>query len=758
MNKRLNKELLIILIILSVSITVRFVYLLQSSSNPSFTNPTIDSASYDQTARRLVQGDGMNHKFFWQPFFYPFFLSIVYFFSGSSIVCARVVQSILGSITCVLTYLLAKTLFNRKVGLAAGIVTSLYGPLIFFETELLATGWAAFWSVVLVLLFLSTASKNKIWLWMILGLCGGLSIVTRPTFLPFFAVGCLWLLAVLYRTKSPSRELAIRFIILIASFLLVVIPVAFQNQRITGHFGIMPAAGGVNFYIGNNPDYVGTVTVRPGWDWNELQKMPERNGVTGGMWEQQKFFYDRVKDFIRTQPLQYVRGLAYKTIQFLNSRELPRSVDLYLFGKWSGLLRTLTWKKGGFGFPFGVLLPLTFCGLIYYRKQIPAIVILFLVFYPLSIILVFISARYRIPVVPIMVVVAAAGLFGLVEMVKQSRWVCIGIFVICAAALTLLSSIPGPFPEEKINYEAELYLNLSDTKLIQGENEQVINYLEKSLSLVPDNGMTYAGLGTAFLRKGDAKQAIKYYQKALRFKPDSAEVLNSLGAALSSLGELDKAEKYYLRSLEINPYNAIIHVNLGNVLFRKGDCEAAIECYKQAITINPEYTMAYLSRGYVYQQLGQFTAAEKNYLKALQIEPGNTGVCLSIGSVYLELGRINEAIAYYEKALEIDSGIIEARSALASIYNYKAKELMEQNKNTEAIIYLSKAVNVFPIDINNHILLAETLEKQNQHDKAIKILKKAIAFIIKIGNKEAESKLRKTLEQIQSRKNQSILK
>jgi tetratricopeptide (TPR) repeat protein len=700
----------------------------------------------------------MNYQFFWQPFFYPFFLSIVYFFSGPSIVCAKVVQSILGSITCVLTYLLGKRLFNRKVGLAAGIAVSLYGPLIFFEAELLASGWEAFWSVALVLLFLSAASENKTWLWVLLGLCGALSIVTRPTFLLFFAAGCLWLLIFLYRKKSPPRELVTRFIILIVSFLLVTIPVASQNKKITGHFGILPASGGLNFYIGNNPDYMDTLNIRPGWDWNELMKLPERNGVIGDLWQQQKFFYDRFKDFIRTQPLQYVRGLAYKTIQFLNSRELPRNVDLYLFGKWSWLLRILTWKKGGFGFPFGVLLPLTFCGSFYYRKQIPAIVILFLVFYPLSIILVFVCGRYRVAVVPIMAVVAAAGLFGLVEMVKQSRWICIGSAVICGAALLFLSSIPALFPVEKINYEAELYANLADTKISRGEYEQAINYLEKSLKLEPNSGMAYASLATALFRKGDSKQAVKYYQESLRFKPDSLEVLNNLGATMSSLGEFDKAQEYYRRSLKINPYNVRIHVNLGNALFRKGNYEAAIESYTQAITINPRHAKAYLSRGYAYQQTGQLTAAEEDYLKALQIDPDNAAAYLNLGNVYFELGRTDEAIGRYEKALKIDSGFAQARSQLAWMYNYKAKELIEQNKNAEAISYLSKAVNLAPAEINNHILLAETLVKQNQYDEAVKVLEKAIGFTVKIGNKEAESELRKALEHVQSRRNKGTFR
>jgi tetratricopeptide (TPR) repeat protein len=753
MHNRLNKELLIIIFILFVSLIVRFVYLWQSSSNPSFTAPTVDSGTYDQMARQLAKGEGMNYEFFWQSFFYPGFLSIVYFFSNSSIVCARAVQAILGGLTCVLTYILGKKIFNRKVGLLAAFVTSLYGPLIFFETELLSSSWEAFWAVILILLFLKTASEKKLWLWMLLGICGALSVLTRPTFVPFFAVGCLWLLIVLYRTKGTLRELAIRFIGLAAGFLLIAIPIALQNQKITGRFGILPAAGGINLYIGNNPDYSGTIIIRPGWGWEELTTLPERNGITGDLWVQQKYFYDKVKDFIRTQPLKYIKGLAYKAVQFLSSRELPRNDDLYLFGRWAPLFRVLTWKVAGFGFPFGVLLPLATVGIVCYWKQTPVIVKLFLILYPLSIILVFVTARYKVVVVPIMSILAAAGLFGLIEIVKRRRWFRLGAAAICTAGLILLSSVPGPFPEEKINYEAELYANVGAAETLQGKYEQAIIDLKKSLQMVPDNGMAHANLASALSKQNKNEEAIKHCQEALRLKPNSPEVLNNMGAMLVSLGKIDEALKYFHRSIEMNPYQANAYFNLGNALFRKGEDEAAIKSYTKAISLNPKYAKAYLNRGLTYYQIKQFTAAEENCLKALQIDPRNTRAYLTLGHANFKLGKMDEATRYYAKALEVDNNFVEARPNLAWMYNYKAKELLKQEKTAEAVTYLQKAIDVYPIDIQNHILLAEVLAKQGQYDQAVGVLKKAIGYMTMIGDKEAVDKLQKALSDIELNQN-----
>ncbi len=165
-----KRELLISVGIVILALSVRLFYLYESSANPSFTTPTVDSRTYDKLARSVAEGKDMNYEFFWQPFFYPAFLSAIYLASNSSIICAKVIQLLLGCVTCLLTYRLGKRIFDRRTGVIAGVMTALYGPLVFFESELLAAGWAAFWSVVLILLFIKSSSKKSVWLCVILGI------------------------------------------------------------------------------------------------------------------------------------------------------------------------------------------------------------------------------------------------------------------------------------------------------------------------------------------------------------------------------------------------------------------------------------------------------------------------------------------------------------------------------------------------------------------------------------------------------------
>jgi len=106
-----KKELLISVGIFVLALFVRLLYLYESSANPSFGYPIVDSGNYDSLARSLAAGEGMSEQFFWQPFFYPFFLSIVYWAGNSSVICTKFIQILLGCVTCLLTCHLGKRIF-----------------------------------------------------------------------------------------------------------------------------------------------------------------------------------------------------------------------------------------------------------------------------------------------------------------------------------------------------------------------------------------------------------------------------------------------------------------------------------------------------------------------------------------------------------------------------------------------------------------------------------------------------------------------
>jgi len=683
-----KKELLICVGIFGLALFVRLLYLYQSAANPSFRYPIVDSATYNEMARALAAGQGMSYDFFWQSFFYPFFLSVIYFAAGSSIICVKVIQILLGCFTCLLTYFLGRKIFGRNAGVIAAVTTAIYGPLIFLEAELLAAGWAAFWSVVLIILFLNISSGKSAWRCAALGICGAMSIITRPDFVLFFVAAVVWLAITFYKTGEPSSKIALRISEILAGFLLIAIPVAFQNFRVTGHFGILPASGGINFYIGNNPNYKETLTARPGEGWEELVSLPERNDVISDLWAKQNFFNQRVINYITDQPFAFAKGLAYKTVQFLSSREIPRNIDIYMFRKWSSLLGLLVWKAGGFGFPFGILLILMLFGIANHRRQLPAPLLLFIILYPLSIIFVFVASRYRVPAIPVFSVIAAAGLLDLIGAARHLRWRSIGIISVITIAVILLSSLPGPFPQELPNYQAEFYRNLASVENKEGNFDRAFEHCKLALELMPQFPSAYATMGDVLTNMGEINAAISYYNKALqlrkefahphiglgrayfeqgrldqtilhltealRLNPGDPDVLFNLATAFAQTGKLDQAIEVFSTILHFQPNSFPAHNNLGYALLQKGNAGEAVEHFRQAVKINPDFAQAQRNLGYALSMQGNFDEAIEHFYQALRLEPDSALAHYMLAQILQKAGRINEAETHFNKARQLD--------------------------------------------------------------------------------------------------------
>lgn len=583
-----NRSFWVACVIFSLALTIRLIYLYESSANPSFQIPIVDSKVYDETARALIAGQGLRSNFFWQPFFYQFFLSVVYFFSDSSIIFAKFIQVLLGALTCALTYRLGEKIFDRRIGIIAGLITAFYGPMFFYESELLATGWATLWAVVIISLFLEVKEKDKGWHWFFLGLCGALGIITRPEFFLFFLAGCIWL-----RFQVPrDLSLATRFGAIFAGIALVILPVGVAATYATGRFSILSSSGGINLYIGNNPNYCQTLTIRPGEEWEKLIGLPSKYGMGKSVWDEDKFFKQRVMEYVKNQPFDFAKGLGRKMLELISSREIPRNLDIYMFGKWSRLLRLLTWKTDGFGFPFGLIFPLAVLGAIFNWRRIPVPVIHFIVLYPLSIILVFVASRYKVPMVPILAVLAAAGMVSVVKRFQLKRWRELILIAAVVVGTVLLSTLPGPFCQEQVAFEPEFFQFVGIGMSERGLNAEAMDCFFEALRLKPDYSETYFYMGDAMRRQGKLSEAIEYYRKALQMKlDDSVEYLvhNNLGAVLMEQGKLDEAIEHYKETIRLKPDYPVVYNNLGVALEKQDKIDEAIEQYKEALRLKPDF-------------------------------------------------------------------------------------------------------------------------------------------------------------------------
>lgn len=722
-----RKTLATLAVIFAVALGLRLAVLYERSSGPGFSVPIVDAGAYDLMARQLAEKEpeqGLNPRMFWQPFYYPANLAIVYAFSGNSVLAAKILQAILGAATCCLTFLLAlRLLGDRRTALAAAAITALYGPLILFEGELLAAGPAAFWAVTLVGLFTLAAPCAQATnrgpgpqMAAVLGLVGALAVLTRPTFLPFVGVAWLWLLWRWLRKGSPRRA-GIALAAGLAAFAAPTLPFAFLNQSVTGHLSFLPGSGGLNSYIGNNPDACATLAVRPGDEWGELIEMPARAGA-GGYTERNRYFYGQVLEFARSQPLDFAAGLGAKVLRFLSSRELPRNIDVYFSRGESRLLAALAWKLGRFGFPFGVILPLAVLGLVTGWRRLGAPLVLFLTCYPLAIVLVFVTARYRVPIVPVLAIPAALGAVELAA-AAASRGRRLVVATLAVAAGVLLVTLPGPFCEEALDMEADFYYCLGYAQTERGDKEGAITSYQRALASDPDLEQVHYNLGRLEADRDELESAAEHYRQAVRLDSGFARAHNNLGSVIERQGRPEEALEHFSAAARSDPALLPAQRNLARSLLKTGRSQEALDAITAIEASAPDDPEIPFLRGGAYLQTGDLERAEEALRQAAAADPENARVHNDLGTARLGLRDLPGASESFRRAIELDPDDLQA-------YNNAGAVRAMMGDLEGARRQFEEAVRRAPDYADARYNLASILLRQGETERAVAELREVL--------------------------------
>jgi 4-amino-4-deoxy-L-arabinose transferase-like glycosyltransferase len=516
------------LIVALAAVLVRGIYLLQAAHGPAFAEPMVDAQTYHDLAVGLARGGVYDARMLWQAPLYPVFLAGIYKVCGISIVAAKVVQAALGVGTALLTWSAGRRVGSPAVGLAAGLMVAFAGVLVFFEAELLGTGLAAFWAVLLLDLLLAARAQARRRTLLAVGVVSAFAILTRPDLAPCAAVGLVWL------AWKHTRRGALA----LAGVVVVLWPVAAFNTARTGHAGLLPPSGGINLYIGNHPEFDRTIAIRPGLPWEELIATPVRETRIDDPWVSQRWFRREVARFLRDDPTGFAARLGEKALHAVSSRELTRNVDVYLFREWSSLLSMLVWKAGRFGFPFGALLPLAVAGCVLARRRLPAVVWLLPAVHLAGLALVFVAARYRVVGTPWLAVPAAWALVEGWSEVRRRNWRLLAPAAAAAVVVLILATVPGPFVQESIDTEPEMWHSIGINRLHRDNDltgaEAAFRH---AVTLRPDFPEAQNRLGVAIARQGRFEESIPHFEAAIAWWPAYDEARRNLQNAKELAGK-----------------------------------------------------------------------------------------------------------------------------------------------------------------------------------------------------------------------------
>lgn len=707
-------------VIFIVALAVRLIHLWQLKPSPFFDVLLGDAAGYDEWARRLAAGDWIGTEVFYQAPLYPYFVGLVFAVFGHDLLILRIVQAVIGSASCALLGLAGARLFSRPVGLIAGLGLALYAPAIFFD-GLLQKSVLDMFFVCLGLWLASrlvrgTATRST---WLALGLAMGGLALTRENALVFIVVILAWALwqpdveAGLQSRLRPAKaglksRLCRRVSWFLAGLAVVLLPVAARNYAVGGGFYLTTSQFGSNLYIGNNPGADGTyASIRAGRGAPEFERQDAREVAEQAVGraltpaEVSSYWTGQVVNFVRTQPGAWLALTGRKIALLFNATEMLDTESQESYAEWSWPL----WL-GGFAGHFGVLVPLATFGVIAMwpdRRRLWLLHALALA-YAASVVMFYVFARYRYPLVPFLLLYAAAGLAipfdspfdlrprhwiagaraqgkrpwltatAMVAVAIFANWPLLSTSLMRAITETNLATAlqaQGRYDEAMTHYRLALahhdtyapaYNNMGTALRAQGQYDEAIAHYQRALALQPEYPDARFNLANAEMAKGQPVTAIQQFREALKREPNSVETHTNLAIALEASGDASGAIAEFREALRLSPRVSRSHRNLGNALANAGDARGALEHLSQAVALDAADADARYDLGSLLLELQRFPDAVTQFEAALKLAPQSAEAMNNLGIALASQGRLADALGWFEKATAARPDFADARA------------------------------------------------------------------------------------------------
>ena len=114
----------------------------------------------------------------------------------------------------------------------------------------------------------------------------------------------------------------------------------------------------------------------------------------------------------------------------------------------------------------------------------------------------------------------------------------------------------------------------------------------KALQWNADNVRANRMYGRLLMLRNNYQGARQYLQKALSLVPEDGVTQHDMGNCYHYLGQLDKAITHYRTAVRLLPLNPDLHNNLGTVLARSGNLYQAKHHFEEALRLRPGFELA----------------------------------------------------------------------------------------------------------------------------------------------------------------------
>lgn len=641
-------------------------------------------------------------KTFHQAPLYPYLIAAVYALAGDEHFHVGLFQALLGALACWLTVLIGQRTVSTRAGLWAGLLLAFCGPFFFYDAFILRDGPMAFFVALTTLALVHAVERERLLPWFLAGASLGLFTLAKETGLPLLLLTVAAL--VLWQRRRPGRLLQI-CTVLMAGWMLVAAP-AFARNVIVGTAPLRLSTRGPEVFVAGN------VQGQSGVGWNPPAQAMRR------ILQDSNFSLPRAMAYTlashRANPWGYVELLWNKTTAFFNSHEVPNNVDFYLHRS------HLTTLRLGF-VSLAFLAPAALLGLLLGIPRRRKLAVPYLMFGAISasVIALYILARFRLQVLPLMAVFAGLTIDWFTTSLSAGRRMApLCAALVFAALASWTWSDADPFGEK--NKYTGIMLKLAKI----GDFEKAEQYRDMLLNVtvvddVDDDPVLIERLAHLYA-------AFEFFDRAAALPADTSRQHMMLAQGYSELIQVTKrgdmrdfvtlATRHYNRARTVQPdivgalhglgevaYLVATHPSLGDVT---PDLGLALTQFRAELELHPDHGESHRDAGLIFHTWGHWRPAMQHLLEAERCGIRDARVLAGIARMSIEpeldgeppvlVG--GEPVAIYDKARAL--GYAEAALALddtePNVLRFVSDVMLVHRRWDEAVALLEKLIEIQP--------------------------------------------------------------
>jgi 4-amino-4-deoxy-L-arabinose transferase-like glycosyltransferase len=591
----------IVALVFLLALALRLVFFfVNKAGNPLFYHPVLDSLFHHRWAEEILSGSFWGSEVFFRAPLYPYFLALLYKVSGSSIAFAVLCQHVIGALSVVLVYLLAREFFVARVAILASAMAALYWPLIYFEGSLLIVTLIVFLDLLALLLLSVSVRRQNLGWFLVAGLVLGLSATARPSILILVPVLPLALF-LSRRAEDPAgriRSWHKQTAAVLAGLIVVVTPVLLRNYTVGRDFVPIASQAGVNFFIGNNPLSNGSQAVVPGapadleGTFRGAIELAERDvGRSMKPSEVSDYYFKKGLDFVFGSPAESASLTLKKFYFFWAGVERSNNQYIQFFWRHFGLGRVPLagfWLIGPLALMGGVVL--------WRRRRELSLFYLFVASYMVGVVAFFVNARFRLPVAPVLMIFAAYAACYLFYTFRNHGATLLRALGVLAACVVFVNYDFVKFRGVRALDEAVSWYELGNAYLATDKDHSALQAFERARGIqerYPTQGYMQISdivdynLGILYWEKGLYSRAIDALERIQRNEPAAASTRHILADSYFNVGRLQEALASYSRIVDGSAGDMGGLLGMGKVYKKLGQTEKVQEIVGRLRSLYP---------------------------------------------------------------------------------------------------------------------------------------------------------------------------